>query len=62
MTNLERAAGQLYEVYCKAVGGVNFRDDPLPDWDTFRADESKRKQSDGWLAVAKTWLSLRVEP
>lgn len=25
----------IYTEYCKAVGGVAFNGDPLPDWDTF---------------------------
>lgn len=49
----EHIAGRLYEIYCKAVGGVAFNGDPLPDWDTFRADPSKKKQSDAWVAVAE---------
>lgn len=47
-------AGLLYDAYCKAVGGVAFNGDPLPDWDTFRADPAKQKQVDAWLAVGRT--------
>ena len=47
-------AGLLYDTYCKAVGGVAFNGDPLPDWDTFRADPGKRKQVEAWLAVGRT--------
>ena len=47
-----RLAGRLYETYCEAVGGKAFNGDSLPSWDAFRADPSKRKQSDAWLSVA----------
>ncbi len=46
-------AGLLYDAYCAAVGGVAFNGDPLPDWQTFRADPAKQKQSDAWIAVAR---------
>jgi hypothetical protein len=49
---VEQAAGVLYEEYCSQVGGKAFNGDPLPDWATFRADPSKLKQSDAWVAVA----------
>jgi hypothetical protein len=45
-------AERLYTIYCAAVGGTAFNGDPLPDWKTFRADPSKTKQSDAWVAVA----------
>ena len=47
----EVIAKDLYEVYCHAVGGLAFNGDPLPSWREFRADNSKRKQSEAWLAV-----------
>ena len=46
-------AALLYDAYCKAVGGVAFNGDPLPDWEAFRADPSKQKQSDAWIEVAR---------
>ena len=49
---IEHIAGRLYTIYCEAVGGVAFNGDPLPGWEAFRADPSKRKQSDAWVAVA----------
>ena len=52
MINIDKLAGQLYETYCKSVGGKAFNGDPLPDWKTFRADPSKKKQSDAWVDVA----------
>lgn len=51
---METLAGQLYEAYCEAVGGKAFNGDPLPKWEQFRADPSKKKQSDAWVKVAET--------
>lgn len=45
-------AAMLYDVYCKAVGGVAHDGTPLPDWTQFRADPTKQKQSQAWIAVA----------
>jgi len=50
--SLEEKAGQLYEVYCEAVGGVAFNGDPLPPWKDFSSDPGKVKQADAWRAVA----------
>lgn len=49
----EAIAGNLYTVYCKAVGGRAWDGNPLPDWNTFRNDATKRVQSEAWIAVAK---------
>ncbi len=57
-SNTETLAGHLYEEYCDAVGGVAFNGEPLPKWKEFRADPSKQKQSDGWIAVSK--MVIRV--
>jgi hypothetical protein len=51
--NEEDFAGKLYAIYCVEVGGKAFNGDPLPDWKTFRADPSKKKQSDAWVAVGR---------
>ncbi len=48
----EELADRLYTTYCRAVGGVAFGGGPLPSWQTFRATEGKRTQSDAWVAVA----------
>lgn len=53
MINLINLAGEFYEEYCKAVGGIAFNGDPLPSWQEFSNDANKVKQKDGWLAVAK---------
>ena len=53
MPNFEKIAGELYDEYCVQVGGKAFNGDPLPKWADFRADQSKRKQSDAWIAVAR---------
>ena len=33
MPDMERIAGNLYEEYCKEVGGKAFNGDPLPGWE-----------------------------
>ena len=53
MINIEDIAGKLYEEYCNQVGGKAFNGDDLPKWKEFRADVSKRKQSDAWVTVAE---------
>ena len=53
LANHEDCAGRAYEAYCVAVGGKAFNGDPLPDWATFRADPTKRKQSDAWVESVK---------
>ena len=53
MYDMEKLAGIMYTVYCKAVGGKAFNGDPLPGWEEFRADDSKQKQSDAWVETAK---------
>jgi len=58
--DIEELADKLYTVYCAAVGGKAFNGDPLPAWSTFRADPTKRKQSDAWMIVAKTALDAVV--
>ena len=58
MWDIEQLAGQLYTAYCKAVGGVAFNGDPLPDWAEFRADAGKKKQSDAWIVTAETALEV----
>lgn len=49
----EMLAGILYEVYCKSVGGIAWNGDPLPSWNEFSKDETKKKQADGWRDVAE---------
>ena len=51
--NIEDKAGELYDLYCKEVGGVAFNGDPLPKWSKFGSDETKKKQADAWRAVAR---------
>jgi hypothetical protein len=55
---IETVAGELYEEYCRAVGGRNFRGEPLPGWPEFAADPNKLKQAEGWRAVAARALAL----
>jgi hypothetical protein len=46
-------AERLYTAYCAAVGGKAYDGKPLPSWQVFRADPTKRVQSDAWVAVAR---------
>ena len=45
-------AGEMYDIYCTAVGGKAWNGDILPKWSKFRADETKKKQSDAWVICA----------
>lgn len=58
MPDIEAIAGNLYEIYCKAVGGVAFNGDPLPSWDEFSHDTKKQKQADAWREVATAAVNL----
>lgn len=51
--NIEQIAGQLYDVYCAAVGGKAFNGDPLPAWAEFSKDPAKKKQADAWRTAAR---------
>jgi len=57
--SLLEIAGQLYETYCAAVGGKAYNGDPLPSWNAFLADASKKKQSDAWIEVARAAAELK---
>jgi hypothetical protein len=58
MINRECIAEELYEAYCKAVGGVAYNGDPLPSWPEFYNDPNKKKQSEAWLAAADRAIEL----
>lgn len=58
LTYTEMLACLLYETYCRAVGGKAFNGDPLPRWTAFRADPTKRAQSEGWLRVAEKAIQV----
>lgn len=60
MYDTEALAGQLYDAYCKVVGGKAFNNDPLPTWKDFRADPNKKRQSDGWVVVAELAVQALV--
>lgn len=62
MNNVQELARHLYDTYCRTVGGVAFNGDPLPTWDEFCATESKKKQVDGWKAVASEATIRLVAP
>jgi hypothetical protein len=53
MNQTEAIAEMLYSTYSNAVGGKAFNGDTLPDWQTFRNDPSKVKQTTGWIACAE---------
>lgn len=40
-----------YDAYTAAVGGVNYKGEPLPTGEEFFADSSKEKQAAGWIAA-----------
>lgn len=54
VSDIENMTGEGYNAYCAAVGGKAFNGDPLPDWQTFRADANKKLQSDAWVAAIKS--------
>lgn len=58
--NAEDLAGYLYAKYCDAVGGKAWNGDNLPMWAEFRADPTKQKQSDAWVATAQRAIELLV--
>lgn len=51
-------AEELYTAYSLAVGGVNFKGEPLPSWMEFATDPEKTKQSRAWLVVANHAILL----
>jgi hypothetical protein len=55
---IEYVAGRLYDTYSKSVGGRAFNNDLLPEWKEFRNDTTKKKQSDAWMDVSQTALSI----
>ena len=58
MISKETVAKELYEAYCKSVGGIAFNGDPLPNWETFSNDETKKKQSNAWLDTAQAAIDF----
>ncbi len=55
---IEELAGELYNNYCKDVGGKAFNGDPLPDWKEFSVDPNKTKQSNAWRGAAIKAMEL----
>lgn len=49
--NIKELAIKAYDAYTAAVGGVNFKGEPLPTGKEFFADPSKEKQAAGWIAA-----------
>lgn len=56
--NRNEMARNLYTAYCAAVGGVAFNGDPLPIWEVFFNDTSKKKQADAWLEAADAAIAM----
>jgi len=54
----EVLAGEMYDIYCTSVGGKAFNGDLLPKWSDFRADDTKKKQSDAWLITALAAIEI----
>lgn len=56
-------AEKMYTAYCQAVGGVAYNGDPLPDWETFKADPAKQKQAFAWVEAAEeAILFIKTHP
>lgn len=49
--NIKELAIKAYDAYTAAVGGVNYKGEPLPTGKEFFADPSKEKQATGWIAA-----------
>lgn len=58
MLNEDYIAKELYENYCRAVGGKAFNGDALPDWAAFSTDANKQKQVEAWRGVARRAMQL----
>jgi hypothetical protein len=60
----ESFAETLYTRYCESVGGKAFNGDPLPDWNTFKADPAKQPQALAWVDAARTGIEklFKVHP
>ena len=52
----ETLARDFYTAYSKAVGGKNFKGDPLPTAEEFFTDETKKPQADAWREVSRQAL------
>lgn len=52
----EKLAKQLWDTYRAHVGGTAVDNRILPDWNTFRSDPEKSRQSAGWLKMAEVLL------
>ena len=60
MINEYTVAERLYSAYCLATGGKAYDGKPLPTWEEFCADPSRKLQSDAWVQVARTAMDLLV--
>ena len=58
--DVEKLAGRLYTVYCRAVGGKAHNGEPLPDWKEFSVDLKKLLQSNAWRAVAREAIAAET--
>ena len=58
MGKREIIAREIYDEYCKGVGGVAFNGDPLPKSYEFFDDQSKQKQANAWRMAADKAIQL----
>lgn len=49
--NIKELAIKAYDAYTAAVGGVNYKGEPLPTGEEFMNDPDKTKQAAGWIAA-----------
>ena len=54
-------AGQLYTAFNKAVGGMDWADDPLPPWHEYASNPTNTRRVEGWVAVAKVACKIETE-
>lgn len=52
-----KLADVAYTAYCKHVGGVSYDNKPLPTWEEFYEDATKRKQSEAWIESAHATIN-----
>ena len=57
----EEIAKELYETYNEAVGGKDYRGEPLPTWQDFRSNPDKKRTSDGWVAMGALVVDMVVD-
>jgi hypothetical protein len=59
MATVDQAAQAAYEAYTRAVGGVAFNGDVLPDWETQRRHNPRL--ADAWRAAAQAAVTRSLD-